>query len=254
MIQKFQQGGQQDAIMQFVQGLAQVLQADPQQVVQAAQQNPKALEAAVQTYQQTQDMNQAAQVFTQTMQQQVQAARHGAKLQYIRSLKNQCPEGEELYYYKKGGSIGCGCKKKEDGGEIQEAKCGAVTKFKKARKADSGTKIMQLAEANKQRKAKEAAAKKEQQKKAETWGGSWIHYADKNATYGNKKEPKEQDNAIRDRKENPENSHINKVPRKACGSKIKKDCNGSVIKFKMHRQGGSLNGIPFYQGGTNISL
>jgi len=33
-------------------------------------------------------------------------------------LKNQCPEGEELYYFKKGGkaSVGCGCKKKEDGG------------------------------------------------------------------------------------------------------------------------------------------
>ena len=98
MINKFQQGGKQDPIMQFVQGLAETLQADPQQIIQVAQQNPDALKAAVQVYQQTQDMNQAAQTFAQALQKQVQAARHGAKLQYLKSLKNKCEddEGKEM--------------------------------------------------------------------------------------------------------------------------------------------------------------
>lgn len=137
MINKFQQGGKQDAIMQFVQGLAQTLQTDPNQIIQIAQQNPDALKAAVQTYQQTQDMNQAAQVFQQTLQQGVQAARHGAKLNYIKFLKHQCAEDEELYYYKRGGSVDCGCKKKQimqDGGKTNQS---TVDKFKSSREKNN---------------------------------------------------------------------------------------------------------------------
>jgi len=60
--------------------------------------------------------------------QQAQMARHGAKLQYIKSLKHQCAEDEELQYYKAGGSIGCKCVKKEkQGGEIKES---ALDQFK----------------------------------------------------------------------------------------------------------------------------
>ena len=143
MIKKFQQGGQADqAIMQFVQGIAQELQADPQQVVQAAQQNPEALKAAVQVFQETQDIKQAAQTFAQAVQQKTQAAKHGAKLNYIKSLKHQCAEDEEVYYFKKGGSVGCGCRKKEDGGEVTKASkgCSAVAKFKAIKKAQEGTK------------------------------------------------------------------------------------------------------------------
>jgi hypothetical protein len=76
-------------------------------------------------------MNQAAKAF----QQGIQSARRGAKLQYLKSLKHQCADDEELYYYKKGGSVGCGCKKKEDGGEIAKAQKGtAVDKFKNRKK------------------------------------------------------------------------------------------------------------------------
>lgn len=138
MIRKFQQGGQQEAIMQFIQGLAQTLKADPKQVIQMAQQNPEALQAAVQTYQQTQDMSQAAQAFVQTAQQKAQAARHGAKLNYIKSLKHKCADDEEVFYFKKGGSVGCGCKKKEDGGKVKKnCKGSVVTEFKKHRKGGS---------------------------------------------------------------------------------------------------------------------
>lgn len=143
MIKKFQQGGQADqAIMQFVQGIAQELQADPQQVVQAAQQNPEALKAAIQVFQETQDIKQAAQTFAQTVQQKTQAARHGAKLNYIKSLKHQCAEDEEVYYFKKGGSVGCGCRKKEDGGEVTKASkgCSAIKKFK----AERGKKVPEI--------------------------------------------------------------------------------------------------------------
>lgn len=136
MIKKFQQGGKADqAIMQFVQGIAQELKADPQQVVQAAQQNPEALKAAVQVFQETQDIKQAAQTFAQAVQQKTQAAKHGAKLNYIKSLKHQCAEDEEVYYYKKGGRVGCGCRKKEDGREVKKAGlgCSAVIKNFKAK-------------------------------------------------------------------------------------------------------------------------
>ena len=68
---------------------------------------------------------------------QTQKAAHGAKLNYFKSLKNQCAEDEEVVYYRKGGSVECGCKKKE-GGEVPTAKTGsAVDKFK-AKKLSSG--------------------------------------------------------------------------------------------------------------------
>lgn len=64
-------------------------------------------------------------------QQQTLAARHGIKLNYIKALKNQCPDGQEPYYYKKGGMIKCGCtgKKFEDGGEVKKEN--AISRFKK---------------------------------------------------------------------------------------------------------------------------
>lgn len=112
-------------------------------------------------------LKQAYAEFMQMMQQQqVQAARFGAKLDYIKSLRGQCPEGYELQYYKSGGKVCKKCvqqkkqmksqkpidefkcgrkmKKKENGGELNStrnpssfskmtlAKCGA--KLKKAAK------------------------------------------------------------------------------------------------------------------------
>lgn len=62
---------------------------------------------------------------------QAKKAAHGAKLTLIKNLKHQCADDEELYYYKRGGSVGCGCKKKENGGEVVKAEEGIITKFKK---------------------------------------------------------------------------------------------------------------------------
>jgi hypothetical protein len=61
-----------------------------------------------------------------------QSARNGAKLNYIKRLKGECPEGYEMTYFKAGGKVCKKCQKKVEkacGGK-QLAKCG--TKFHKA--------------------------------------------------------------------------------------------------------------------------
>lgn len=136
MINKFQQGGsaQQGSVLQQIQQLPeeqqkQIMQAFAKWAQQKGvdlkqiQNNPQALEAALGQF--VQELQQASQG------QQTVAARHGAKLNYLKSLKNQCPEGQEPYYYKKGGMLKCGCtgKKFEDGGEVKKEN--AITKFKK---------------------------------------------------------------------------------------------------------------------------
>lgn len=69
-------------------------------------------------------------------------AAHGAKLNYIKSLKHICPEGEELVYYKEGGSVKCGCKgkKMEEGAKVEKAATGVVAKFKAVKKGKTGYK------------------------------------------------------------------------------------------------------------------
>ena len=113
MITKFQQGGQaisQKDLIQVIQGIAQVLKIDPKQIVQIAQREPESLNTAVQVFYQTQDIQQAAQAFTQS----VQKAKQGAKLQYLNSLKGICKKDEELVYMKSGGKVCSVCQKKKE--------------------------------------------------------------------------------------------------------------------------------------------
>lgn len=221
MIKKFQQGGQQDAIMQFVQGLAETLQADPQQIVQIAQQNPEALKSAVQVYQKTQDIQQAAQAFVQATKQQAQKAAHGAKLQYLKTLKNKCEEGEELVYYKQGGSVKCGCMpKKDEGGEIPE---NPVKRFRKAQKSIQDN----------VKKVKDKASERVDKNLEKTE----MTYDPK--TKKTRPATKEE---IRQRAENRRLS----TQGKGEGNYIQGyKCGDSVKKFKKHYNGGSLNGAPF---------
>ena len=204
------QGGNQDAIMKFVQGLAQTLQADPKQIVQIAQQNPDALEAAVNAFQQTQDMNQAAQAFQQTLQSKTVAAKHGAKLQYLKNLKHQCAEDEEVVYFKRGGSVDCGCKKK--GGEIEKAQNGtkAVSKFKN-----------------------DYSSKRVKDSEEDYFKGTADHTRPGNPPVSK---------TVQNFKKNKEQTKVEKKPET---KPAKKNCGGAVEKFKKHRQGGSLNGTPF---------
>lgn len=67
-------------------------------------------------------------------QQQVRAARHGAQLNYIKQLKNICPEGYELTFMKKGGAMCPICNK------VHKAQ--SVKQGKKVEKDCGGTKVM----------------------------------------------------------------------------------------------------------------
>ena len=151
---KKQQGGQlnmneQQLQQAFLQYLMQKTGAqDEQQLEQVVQQLGE--DGLKQAY---------AQFMQEMQQQQVQAAKFGAKLNYIKKLNGQCPDGYELQYYKSGGQLCKKCiknqvmqdgeylpqdpidqfkcgrkikkKKCEDGGIVNIDKCGAKIKKKK---------------------------------------------------------------------------------------------------------------------------
>lgn len=146
-------------------------------------------------------------------QNQTQKAARGAKLQYIKNLKHQCADDEELYYYKKGGSVDCGCKKKEDGGEVKIAQKGTVVQKFKNRKQDQATKDSIAANVYNDQEvqtSKPGSYKKNKQGKVQ-----WTP----------------------DRTKAP----YNKTSKKEKGGEIKKDFGGSTIaKFKATRCGSKM--------------
>lgn len=134
ILNKFQQGGQinmneQQLQQAFLQYLMQKTGAqDEQQLEQVVQQlGEDGLEQAY------------AQFIQEMQQQQVQAAKFGAKLNYIKKLNGQCPDGYELQYYKSGGQLCKKCIKNQvmQDGEylpqdpIDQFKCGRKIKKKK---------------------------------------------------------------------------------------------------------------------------
>ena len=151
---KKQQGGQLNMNEQ------QLQQAFLQYLMQkTGAQNEQQLEQVVQQLGEDGLKQAYAQFMQEMQQQQVQAAKFGAKLNYIRKLNGQCPEGMEMYYYKQGGRLcrkciqakqneeeieypsnpidafKCGRKMKkkkcEIGGTVDMDKCGAKMKKKK---------------------------------------------------------------------------------------------------------------------------
>lgn len=253
MINKFQQGGD------VQQKLAQELVANglPKETVQQLVSNKEVWGQLVQIYQKQgiQGVASALQSLAQQSQQQVAAARHGAKLQYLKSLKNQCAEDEELVYYKRGGSVGCGCKKKEDGGEIKKAEQGAVAKFKEGYKKtydkqqdktpispndtvhiqNPKTKKMEVRDLSGKHKQYKPLTKEEYQKQS----NSKKNDID---TKGYKKGGKaEKDCGGSKMKLQKKGGEV--CPK--CGKVHSAGIGCAVAKFKMHRQGGSLNGVPF---------
>lgn len=131
----------------------QLLQAG-QQIIQAAQQGDKQATQIVQAAQQVmQDQNAMQQVQQAAQQgdqqallilavimagQSSQMARFGAKLNYIKFLRGQCPEGYEMQYFKNGGKAGCKkCQKaqraksgRKFNDPVEEFKCGRKMKRK----------------------------------------------------------------------------------------------------------------------------
>lgn len=133
---KFKQGGQ---MYKYAAGAQMVQQASGQQgieqqamtLVQAAMQGDQQANQTIQKIMQAaqQGDQQAAQVakLLQAIVQQMKGsrkARLGAKLDYIKQSIGECPEGQEVVYFKKGGEICkiCAGKKMQDGGKSDPIK------------------------------------------------------------------------------------------------------------------------------------
>lgn len=132
IISKFEDGGtmnEQELQQKFLQYLAQ-------------QTGAKSMEELQQIMQQMgkKGLQEAYVQFAQAMQeQQVQAAKFGAKLNYINRLNGKCPDGSEMHYYKEGGRLCKKCMKMEaQGGPISEQKGNAVEQFKADRAKKAG--------------------------------------------------------------------------------------------------------------------
>lgn len=240
MIEKFQQGGQLDQIFNAInsqpeQALQQLIQsgAKPEDIV-------KIVQAGVQQGKIKPEIGQA---ILQAMQGQKVAARHGIKLNYVKSLKNKCAEGEEVVYYKKGGSVKCGCKKKEEGGEVKKD-CGG-SKMKKFKMAKGG----QQPYIN----PNDTVHVNGRAYVLTNMNGTPVNKKLKFPKYEGKVEKEDRARAQKgDKDAKRRQAKAEEITAPRCGGKVKKHQEGSIItKFKMHRNGGSLNGIPFYQGGTS---
>lgn len=117
---------EQELQQAFIQWLAQKLGVqDESQLKQAVQEMGQ------------EGLQQAYQQFMQEMQQQqAQKAKFGAKLNYIKGLNGQCPEGTEMQYFKEGGTICKKCVAKQKNGDkeydpVEQFKCGRKMKKKK---------------------------------------------------------------------------------------------------------------------------
>lgn len=125
---------------QMMQQIQQLVAAAMQGDQQATQQIQQIMQAAQQGDQQAAQLAQVIQQVAQQMQGgggQPQMARMGAKLEYIKYLRGQCPNGYEMKYFKAGGKVCKKCMKKAVGGNMPEPedpisayKCGRKMKKK----------------------------------------------------------------------------------------------------------------------------
>ena len=137
LMKYFQQGGS-IAAQQIAQEQAQQQRAQLDEIFMAIAKNPKETLMALQKQGvQPKDVIALAQKMAETNPAAKQAlaalaqmAKNGAKLQYIKRLRGECPEGYEAVSYKIGGKV---CKKCE---KIEAEKCGG--KAKKAKKCEDG--------------------------------------------------------------------------------------------------------------------
>ena len=273
MINKYQVGGAAPQSSGILQQLAQLPKDQQKKIMVAFGKWAQAKGLDIQQLQNNkQALEQAMGQFLQEMQ-NTQKARLGAKLNYIRSLKGNAPEGEEVVYYKCGGrvkkkcvkknacgakteSIGrdaikafkdkCGSKMKkksckEFGGEIQSDKCGS--KMKKSKKEFGGEILFDKCGSKMKKKA--CGAKFE-------LGGEVTKKPNKQETKKvqlKRLDPKttktlpggkypsywtSQERQTWERLHGP-NDEGAAVAKEKCGGKAKK-----------HQYGGSLNRIPFY--------
>ena len=126
---KKQQGGQINMNEQ------QLQQAFLQYLMQkTGAQNEQQLEQVVQQLGED-GLKQAYAQFVQAMQQQqVQAAKFGAKLNYIKQLNGQCPQGMEMHYFKQGGRLCKKCMQAKQNSSESETPSNSIDAFKCGRK------------------------------------------------------------------------------------------------------------------------
>ena len=122
LIERLAQVQDPNVINQFLNQLGENVEPFIQMIAQRAQQGDQYAQMAIQNIQ-------------QVMQQQTPSMKLGAKINYIKSLRGQCPDGYEMKYFKRGGRICKECMKKqkkmEEGGKIP---MNAVDAFKCGRK------------------------------------------------------------------------------------------------------------------------
>lgn len=127
---KYQQGGKLDDKQQaFATYLIQVSGAQSEQE----------LDNFVQS-QGIDNLKQYYQEFTQKMENSIQSAKFGAKLDYINSLRGICPEGYEVEKYMAGGCVKCR-KKAAEGTKVVDIfkeKCGGKAKKRVTKKKNMG--------------------------------------------------------------------------------------------------------------------
>ena len=158
---KYQQATSNDPIDQIAQLSAAFLQGDTksgQQLVEILNNKeigPQLIKAVQQgVKQQDQRATIIAQAIQTLTQGNTRKARLGAKLNYIRQSIGECPEGEEVIYFKKGGEICkmCSSKKLQKGG-----KSDPVKDFKKKKEQDAVKKSYELNPYTRGKSAKEIA-------------------------------------------------------------------------------------------------
>ena len=149
MVQPQQTGGQQ-GIEQQAMALVQAAMQGDQQANQTIQ---KIMQKAQQGDQQAAQVAQLLKAIVQQMKGS-RKARLGAKLYYIKQSIGECPEGQEVVYFKKGGEICkvCAGKKMQDGG-----KSDPIKNFKKKKEQDAVKQAYQRNPYTRGKSAKEIA-------------------------------------------------------------------------------------------------
>jgi len=158
---KFQYGGAvnqqqvaQDQAQAQQQQLTEIFQAiaqKPQETLMALQKQGIQPKQIIDLAQKMADKNPAAKAALQALSQMRQMAKEGAKLQYIKRLRGECPEGYELKMFKAGGKVCTKCEKiqkEQDGGTATSgAESKLVSEFKanrcggKMKKKEEGGKV-----------------------------------------------------------------------------------------------------------------
>ena len=149
MVQPQQASGQQ-GIEQQAMALVQAAMQGDQQANQTIQ---KIMQKAQQGDQQAAQVAQLLKAIVQQMKGS-RKARLGAKLYYIKQSIGECPEGQEVVYFKKGGEICkvCAGKKMQDGG-----KSDPIKNFKKKKEQDAVKQAYQRNPYTRGKSAKEIA-------------------------------------------------------------------------------------------------